>query len=201
VQGPSAIRRWRDGSRRGAAGSNPPFGRVPGGLAAWLGVACPLYPAIPTGPAALAHQLMGAKSHRPPHRPPTACRTCTWPGNHGNLMATSGRRIDARMRALTPGGSHLRLQVSPLIAPDLLIVPSPITSSSPSVVLTANDNADGEFQTSPQGCRLATTSRRNGFVSLRTNHSPPVALHPASRRRSYFWLPSLVLLGHGLSPC
>ena len=39
--------------------------------------------------------------------------------------------------------------------------------------------------------RLATASRRNRFVSLRTAGSPPVALHPASRRRSYLRLRSL----------
>ncbi len=33
--------------------------------------------------------------------------------------------------------------------------------------------------------RLAETHGRNGFVNLRTGRSPPVALHPASRRRSY----------------
>jgi hypothetical protein len=37
LQGQSAIRRCRLGRQ---AGSKPPFGRVPGGLAAWLGAAC-----------------------------------------------------------------------------------------------------------------------------------------------------------------
>jgi len=32
------------------------------------------------------------------------------------------------------------------------------------------------------------THGRNGFVILRTGRSPPVASHPASRRRSYSWL-------------
>ena len=41
------------------------------------------------------------------------------------------------------------------------------------------------FQASPLMSRLATRSRRNRFVILRTAGSPPVALHPASRRRSY----------------
>ena len=36
--------------------------------------------------------------------------------------------------------------------------------------------------------RLATAFRRNGFVILRAVGSPPVALHPASRRRSYLRL-------------
>ena len=44
---------------------------------------------------------------------------------------------------------------------------------------------------SPLASKLATTTGRDHrsggarFVSLRTNHSPSVALHPASRRRSY----------------
>src|SRR5471030_984975 len=41
------------------------------------------------------------------------------------------------------------------------------------------------FQASPSMSRLATRPRRNRFVILRTASSPPVALHPASRRRSY----------------
>ncbi len=42
---------------------------------------------------------------------------------------------------------------------------------------------------SPLPSRLATAIGRNRFVILRTGRSPPVALHPASRRRSYLWLP------------
>jgi len=53
------------------------------------------------------------------------------------------------MRVLTPDGGHRRHQVSPLIALDLLIVPSPSTPCRPSVVLTAKNNAVGEFQASP----------------------------------------------------
>ncbi|MGO9744082.1 MAG: ABC transporter permease [Roseiarcus sp.] len=47
------------------------------------------------------------------------------------------------------------------------------------------------FQASPKDSRLATDSRRNRFVILRTASSSPVALHPASRRRSYSRLPGL----------
>ena len=39
---------------------------------------------------------------------------------------------------------------------------------------------------SPLSSRLTKTSGRIRFVILRTARSPPVALHPASRRRSYF---------------
>jgi len=47
------------------------------------------------------------------------------------------------------------------------------------------------FQASPSMSRLATRSRRNRFVLLRTAGSPPVALHPASRRRSDLQFPGL----------
>jgi hypothetical protein len=41
---------------------------------------------------------------------------------------------------------------------------------------------------SPLMSRLTATYGRNVFALLRTASSPPVALHPASRRRSYLWL-------------
>jgi hypothetical protein len=47
---------------------------------------------------------------------------------------------------------------------------------------------------SPSMSRLAATLGRNVFALLRTASSPPVALHPASRRRSY-----LRLSGVGIS--
>ena len=46
-------------------------------------------------------------------------------------------------------------------------------------------SARGVFRASPFVRGLAVTQRRIVFVILRTGHSPPVALHPASRRRSY----------------
>ena len=49
----------------------------------------------------------------------------------------SRRRTDAPMRVLTPGDSHRHRQVSPLIALDLPIVPSPSTPCGPAVVLAA----------------------------------------------------------------
>jgi hypothetical protein len=42
--------------------------------------------------------------------------------------------------------------------------------------------------TSPLMSKLVATYGRNVFALLRTASSPPVALHPASRRRSYLWL-------------
>jgi hypothetical protein len=47
------------------------------------------------------------------------------------------------------------------------------------------------FRTSPSMSRLLAAPRRIEFVCLRTDHSPPVALHLASQRRSYLWLRSL----------
>jgi hypothetical protein len=47
---------------------------------------------------------------------------------------------------------------------------------------------------SPSMSRLAETQGRNVFAVLRTASSPPVSLHPASRRRSY-----LRLSGVGIS--
>ena len=49
------------------------------------------------------------------------------------------------------------------------------------------------FRTSPWHRRLAAALRRIEFVILRTNSSPPVALHLASRRRSFLRLRSLWL--------
>ena len=43
-------------------------------------------------------------------------------------------------------------------------------------------SASGYFQASSLARRLAGTSGRIEFVILRTGHSPPVALHPVSRR-------------------
>ena len=57
------------------------------------------------------------------------------------------------------------------------------------------------FRASPWNRRLAATLRRIEFVTLRTNSSPPVAPHPALRRRSYLRLRSCGILRHGLSPC
>ncbi len=49
------------------------------------------------------------------------------------------------------------------------------------------------FRTSPCMSRLVAVPRRIEFVILRTDSSPPVALHLASRRRSYLRLRSLWL--------
>src|ERR1700733_6868393 len=44
--------------------------------------------------------------------------------------------------------------------------------------------ASASFRASPYNRRLAAPSRRNGFVNLRATHSPSVAPHPVSHRRS-----------------
>jgi hypothetical protein len=44
-------------------------------------------------------------------------------------------------------------------------------------------------------------SAESSSLALRTNRSPPVALHPASRRRSYRQLRSARTLRQGLAPC
>ena len=44
--------------------------------------------------------------------------------------------------------------------------------------------ASASFRASPYNRKLAAPSRRNGFVNLRATHSPPVAPHPVSHRRS-----------------
>jgi hypothetical protein len=49
------------------------------------------------------------------------------------------------------------------------------------------------FRTSPCMSKLVAVPRRIEFVLLRTDSSPPVALHLASRRRSYLRLRSLWL--------
>ena len=63
----------------------------------------------------------------------------------------------------------------------------------PSVAFTRYPSArwashHGWVWASPLGSRLATSPGRNAFVILRTDGSPPVTPHPASRRRSYLRL-------------
>ena len=69
------------------------------------------------------------------------------------------------------------------------------------VIALHHASVSSEFRTSPWNRRLVAALRRIEFVILRTDSSPPVALHPASRRRSYLRLRSCGILRHGLSPC
>src|SRR5882724_164684 len=86
--------------------------------------------------------------------------------------------------ALTPTGRSLRLL--------RLAVPAfrPQPRGLPTGRFVSRLSASGCFQASPRMSRLATASRRIRFVLLRTAGSPPVAFHPASRRRSYLQLRS-----------
>jgi hypothetical protein len=69
------------------------------------------------------------------------------------------------------------------------------------VIAYHHASVTSEFRTSPWNRRLVAAPRRIEFVCLRTDSSPPVAPHPASRRRSYLRLRSCGILRHGLSPC
>jgi hypothetical protein len=111
--------------------------------------------------------------------------------------ARSGRGI---MKALTPtvltqtGGSpRLRRLAVPTFRPQTTwAVPRSLYPSRQRRRL---------FQASPSMSRLATAPRRNRFVILRTVDSPPVALHPALRRRSYLQSLGCDQPMHGLAPC
>jgi hypothetical protein len=88
------------------------------------------------------------------------------------------------MKALTPAGltppdRSLRLRRS--------AIPTfrPQPRGLPDGRFLSRLSAIGCFQASPRMSRLATAPRRIRFVILRTAGSPPVAPHPASRRRSY----------------
>ena len=124
-------------------------------------------------------------------------------------------RFIARMNALTPERPALRIlirdnELRPYIRSGILascikssnrsasshLLPSPrfgpvLPWSLPRGLPTASLPRDQSvIWASPLGCRLATTAGRIEFVILRTSRSPPVALHPLSRGRSYFRLRS-----------
>ena len=110
--------------------------------------------------------------------------------------------FDATMGALTPGRSALRILIRdnehrlgyrPGLPASCAWSSEPSVSNhliAPIVALTPNPSArwasrlrrvwDSSFAS-----RLSGQSGRIEFVNLRTARSPPVALHPASRRRSY----------------
>jgi hypothetical protein len=103
-----------------------------------------------------------------------------------DFLATTG--------ALTPAGpSPTTGQVSLIHVSDLPIPPSPTTPQA----------LDADFVRYPSSRRVSrlrrsrlhlfpagspTLTGRIEFVILRMDRSPPVAPHPASRRRSYSWL-------------
>ena len=91
-------------------------------------------------------------------------------------------------------------QVSPLTPSCRPAIPPP-TTRSVRWPLYQSSQRHRLFRASPSSSKLATGSRRNGFVLLQTGGSPPVAPHPASRRRSFLRLQSHDTLRQGLPPC
>ncbi len=91
--------------------------------------------------------------------------------------------------------THLGLNRSPwLTRHELPCIPSPTTLRALLSLLCCPPSAT-DFRrsaspvwASPLMRRLAAAYGRNVFALLRTASSPRVALHPASRRRSYLWL-------------
>jgi len=130
------------------------------------------------------------------------------------------RRLNATMEALTPARLSPAHRSPCFTYRTFQTIPSPTTWCSPVGALhplrcfqrdrspisrpLAFSFSGGRRQT---GSRLRhwpagspKTPGRNGFVNLRTGRSPPVALHPASRRRSYSRLQAVAQTWRGLSP-
>ena len=76
-------------------------------------------------------------------------------------------------------------QVSSFNACCLRVIPTPTTHWISHTALIPLISVCDYFRASPLARRLTNPIRRNVFVILRTNLLPHVALHPASRRRSY----------------
>ena len=124
------------------------------------------------------------------------------PGFHATMDALTPERRLFGTRGLfgcSRMNTVLSIQVSLLHVLNLPVIPSPTTCCRPwSLVwflsqayrVVRSSDRPHPFGTtaswaSPLPSRLATTTGRIEFVILRTNRSPPVALHPALRRRSY----------------
>jgi len=80
-------------------------------------------------------------------------------------------------------------QVSLLHVPGLPIIPSPTTPCAPGIALSRYPSARRASHTYGSGLHLSLAGSpaapgRIEFVILRTDRSPPAALHPASWRRS-----------------
>ena len=119
------------------------------------------------------------RRHRLPHPPSYA------PWLHARY-----RRFPATMGALTP----VRLSLFPTGLPASRTRPSrPFRLQPPSaprrrfctLPLSATGVPVSRERASPVPSRLAATPRPNRVRHLRTGRSPPVASHPALRRRSY----------------
>ena len=129
-----------------------------------------------------------------------------------SLAVTPVRRYYGRSDSCPPGssallGHELRLlhgQVSLIHAPGLPTILSPTTgrrSVSPRHVTFRRIESRSlpygffslrELEASAFTRRLAPPRRPNRVSCVRTGRSPPVALHPVSRRRGYLRLPSYV---------
>jgi hypothetical protein len=147
------------------------------------------------------------------------------PGFHATMDALTPARLALRTRVTARGGftahEHLStqsVQVSLLNVAepsDRSVSNHPLSPSEPGLLLvrglprnrTPQDTAPPlQWDGSSLGLRhsLAGSPRRpaeSSSLALRTDRSPPVALHPASRRRSYLRLRSARALRQGLSPC
>src|SRR5579864_607897 len=123
----------------------------------------------------------------PDFTPPPSCLPSLGPVLLAGPLATHGF---GTMKALTPVGLTLAGRSLRLLR---LAVPTfrPQPRDPPVGRFVSRFSAGGCFQASPQMSRLATESRRNRFVSLRTAGSSPIAPHPTSRWRSYVRLRSL----------
>lgn len=103
------------------------------------------------------------------------------------------------MKALTPAAGHTTAGL-----PTSVHVPSsrsiPNHTVRPVAALAATAARPITSRLRPWTSRLAATPRRIGFVLLRTASSPPVAPHPASRRRSYLRLRGCGSPRSGLTP-
>ena len=107
----------------------------------------------------------------------------------------------ATTMALTPASRHLGLQVSPLISLRIPNVPPPTTRVARMSFSNHHSTHTMCFRLRLLQASSPPTPRRIEFAILRTASSSPVALHPASQRRSYFRLQGLGLPWHGLPPC
>ena len=119
-----------------------------------------------------------------PH--PPSCPAFPRPGFASRTSRGSRRR--GTMRTLTPAGFAHSRQVSPLTPPAFRASrpqprDAPRTSLSQSPQRVRSGPKGPSASPIPRG--LTGAPRRNRFVILRATRLPPVASHPASRRRSY----------------
>ena len=179
-----------------------PASRCGGSLAAVpLGAWCPSpHPTRPSCPPSLPRGCLVAASRLPPAHPRSGSAPRVLPG-----VPTAATGCAQRRPRYHEGSDSCPRSPPPAGLPAYLASPSyrsaPNHVMPPTGRFPRQPNAGGEFQTSPSPSRLVTAPRRNGFVILRTNTSPPAALHPASRRRSCLRLRRFSLRRHGLPPC